>query len=347
MNLKKGALDAFRTVVPPEMKELLTQIKGLGAVSLFGEQHKEMVRELREGLEMQSAYSAQVKLARQGFEDFFSSKTGGDFSRAAGYLENFNRNQSQLAAMRALAGADSLLFSDEVRATGSFKAAAAAVAHLQQSLIASSGASNFLKDLYASLERQKASPLYKLAAEEAQFSDLDLVEVLQTDVVSVGEPQVTHALKEMSDEAIVKSVQVNGGVQNLGAESRARIRDFFFVLLFIIEAINSLVSLYENIEKAKLAFAHVQTPAEVRVVTRKGLAGIDTTILQGIRVITGKDVNLRSDAGRKHDVITTLQIGDVVEVLDASQRAWLKIGITVRGEWIEGWVYRRYAAPIR
>jgi len=44
----------------------------------------------------------------------------------------------------------------------------------------------------------------------------------------------------------------------------------------------------------------------------------------------------------KSEIITSLPIGSLVEVLDSSNRSWLLVEVEVNGELEQGWVFRRY-----
>lgn len=46
----------------------------------------------------------------------------------------------------------------------------------------------------------------------------------------------------------------------------------------------------------------------------------------------------------KSEVITTLPIGALVEVIDKSHRSWLLVEAEIDGELEQGWVSRRYTS---
>ncbi len=64
--------------------------------------------------------------------------------------------------------------------------------------------------------------------------------------------------------------------------------------------------------------------------------------LKNFRIVIGSDVNFRKGPSMKSEIITKLPLGKLIEVLDRSNRSWLRVKVEIEGEKFIGWVSRRY-----
>jgi uncharacterized protein YgiM (DUF1202 family) len=116
---------------------------------------------------------------------------------------------------------------------------------------------------------------------------------------------------------------------------------YYFLPVFL-----SFLSAYmmANAVEARKELESISTPAEVRQFTRAPNHNFDLSSLKGFRVTTVQSLNLRETPSLKSEIITTLPIGSLVEVIDKSQRSWLLVEVEIEGELEQGWVSRRYTA---
>ncbi|HHR5883425.1 SH3 domain-containing protein [Moellerella wisconsensis] len=89
-------------------------------------------------------------------------------------------------------------------------------------------------------------------------------------------------------------------------------------------------------------FTVLTSKAEVRQQARKMTSLYDKEVLKGLRVIIGNNVQLRTEPSMKSSVITLLDIGKIVRIVDKSDKVWLLVEIEEEDEFIQGWVSRRY-----
>ena len=75
--------------------------------------------------------------------------------------------------------------------------------------------------------------------------------------------------------------------------------------------------------------------------------GFDKNLLKNYRVIIGSQINLRNEPSIKSNIITTLPIGTLVEIVEKYNRSWLLIEVEINGEVEQGWILRRYTKYLR
>ncbi|UNH31388.1 SH3 domain-containing protein [Moellerella wisconsensis] len=119
----------------------------------------------------------------------------------------------------------------------------------------------------------------------------------------------------------------------------------FYIINFVIfPIIINLFSnyLYSQIQQIQQEYTVLTSKVEVRQQVRKMASLYDKEVLKGLRVIIGHNVQLRTKPSMKSSVITLLDIGKVVRIVDKSDKVWLLVEIEEDDELIQGWVSRRY-----
>lgn len=99
-----------------------------------------------------------------------------------------------------------------------------------------------------------------------------------------------------------------------------------------------------NALEAKKELSGVTTFAEAKSFVKRANAKFDRMLLKGFRVTTSKKLNFRESASMKSNVITTLPIGTLVEIIDKSNRSWLLVEVEIEGELKQGWISRKHTA---
>lgn len=119
---------------------------------------------------------------------------------------------------------------------------------------------------------------------------------------------------------------------------------YYMINNVILPLIISLLAsyLYGQSQQAQQAFTTLTSKTEVRQQARKMTSLYDKEALKGLRVIIGHNVQLRTTPSMKSSVITHLDIGKVVRIVDKSDKVWLLVEIEEEDEFIQGWVSRRY-----
>ncbi|MCS0334417.1 SH3 domain-containing protein [Vibrio diabolicus] len=67
---------------------------------------------------------------------------------------------------------------------------------------------------------------------------------------------------------------------------------------------------------------------------------------KNLRVIIGNNLNLREGPAQKNNSLGLLHLGDVIEVLDSTNRSWLYVRVVVDEEVLTGWIFRRYSKKL-
>lgn len=115
---------------------------------------------------------------------------------------------------------------------------------------------------------------------------------------------------------------------------------------YFLPVLLSCLSAYmmANAVEARKELASISTPTEVRKFTRAPNHNFDRSSLKGFRVTTVQSLHFREGPSMKSEIITTLPIGSLVEVIDKSHRSWLLVEVEIDGALEQGWVSRRYTA---
>ena len=100
--------------------------------------------------------------------------------------------------------------------------------------------------------------------------------------------------------------------------------------------------IWQEAQKVQISLQEKETPAKIKSYVRQPIPGVNKNLLKGYRVVTGSDVHLREDPNMKSDIITTLPRGQLLEVLDKSNRSWIFVKVEIEEEIFVGWVSRRY-----
>jgi len=153
---------------------------------------------------------------------------------------------------------------------------------------------------------------------------------------------------EVSDESLLEldsqlanEVGAETDFNNLSDKTRQILLYLYhFYILPIL--IGCLLIANQDLIREKLEL--VKTPAEAKSFARALNANIDREALRYFRVTTANSLNLRETPSMQSDIITTLPVGSLIEVLDKSRRSWLLVEIELDGELEQGWVARRYTA---
>tara|TARA_R110002072_G_scaffold138429_1_gene281608 strand:- start:6 stop:1013 length:1008 start_codon:yes stop_codon:yes gene_type:complete len=118
---------------------------------------------------------------------------------------------------------------------------------------------------------------------------------------------------------------------------------YYFLPIFL-----SCLSAYmmAHAVEARKELESISTPAEVRKFTRSRNHNFDLSSLKGFRVTTVQSLNFRETPSMKSEIIATLPIGSLVEVIDKSQRSWLLVEVEIEGELEQGWVSRELLSKV-
>ena len=87
--------------------------------------------------------------------------------------------------------------------------------------------------------------------------------------------------------------------------------------------------------------------AEVKKFARDASAQYDSKLLSNFRAVTGRNVNLRTRPSINSEVIMQLNVGNIVKILDKSDRSWLLVEFSDNGFIAQGWIARRYTTHFK
>lgn len=115
---------------------------------------------------------------------------------------------------------------------------------------------------------------------------------------------------------------------------------------YFLPAFLSCLSAYvmTNLIEARKEVVAITTPSEARAFVKEPNENFDRTALKGFRVITSNTLKFRESPGMRSEIITTLPVGTLVEVIDKSDRSWLLVEVEIDGVLEQGWISRRYTA---
>ncbi|MFG1495385.1 SH3 domain-containing protein [Saccharospirillum sp. HFRX-1] len=99
-----------------------------------------------------------------------------------------------------------------------------------------------------------------------------------------------------------------------------------------------------NAVEARKETVAITMPSEAKAFVKEPNENFDRAALKGFRIITVNALNFRENPGVKSEIITTLPVGTLVEVIDKSDRSWLLVEVEIDGNLEQGWIFRRYTA---
>jgi hypothetical protein len=300
--------------------------------------------------------------------------------RAQGNLATLAFNQSEFMKSARLAAESSKLASEAFREseamrsvrkiTESSRFAAIAIQESQtiKSLMSvidySRLASNAFQESVLAKQYSKTSQLASIAREQsesfskmAQLNNLASFKALASLKNSPFSNLITPVhfpveyTEEASDEYILeidaelsKEVSTKTDFNDL-SDNTKRILTYLYHYYFL-PILLSCISGYilHNALEAQKELETKSSPYEIKSFVRSANGKIDRLALKSYRVTTARSLNFRSESSMKSEIITTLPIGSLVEVVDKSHRSWILVEVEIDGELEQGWISRRYTA---
>lgn len=153
----------------------------------------------------------------------------------------------------------------------------------------------------------------------------------------------TESIQELDKEINVKLTEIND-FEKLSLIDQNKII-FYLKNIFLPLIISLLASyIYDQIKHLAHTSKSMTTSSQVKRFARNESSQYNKEILKNLRMVTGNNVNLRTKASIKSEIILQLNTGTLIEVLDKSNRAWLLVEISDGDDVIQGWIARRYTA---
>lgn len=97
-----------------------------------------------------------------------------------------------------------------------------------------------------------------------------------------------------------------------------------------------------NADVAKKELEPISTKMEVKTFSRSSSSRFDRSVLKGFRITSIDSLNFREEPDMRSEVIATLPIGTLVEVIDKTDRSWLLVEVEIDDGHEQGWVARRH-----
>ena len=170
---------------------------------------------------------------------------------------------------------------------------------------------------------------------ESVFSELDSIGIDQFDL-----PEDQDIDQSIQAE-IQKELAGNRDYNRLSKRAQLSL-SYIYHKYFLPIILGSLTAIIMQVaQKVQISLEKKETPAEIKSYVRKSIPEINKNLLKGYRVASS-DVHLRKGPSMKSDIITTLPLGQLLEVLDKSNRSWIFVKVEIEGEEFVGWVSRRY-----
>lgn len=119
----------------------------------------------------------------------------------------------------------------------------------------------------------------------------------------------------------------------------------YYFLPILLSCLSSYMM--ANAMEARKELESISTRAEVRQFTRAHSHNFDRSSLKRFRVTTAQYLHLRDGPSKQSEIITTLPIGSLIEVIDKSHRSWLLVEVEINGVLEQGWVWRRYTTHFK
>ena len=174
---------------------------------------------------------------------------------------------------------------------------------------------------------------------EIVFDHLDSIEKEQLDITNYQDFAIDQSIQEELQRELAGNRDYNG------LSNRAKLFlswIFYNCLLPIFLTIVTSITMQHIQKIVQTDLQDKETPAEIRSYVRKPIPSVNKEQLKNYRVVIGSDVHFRKGPSMKSEIITMLPLGKLIEVLDRSNRSWLRVEVDIEGEKFVGWVSRRY-----
>lgn len=152
----------------------------------------------------------------------------------------------------------------------------------------------------------------------AVVSGMDRADVLDESIIEI-------------DSRITEEIHSESDFNALSEKTKPTL--LYIYHYYILPVLLSCLSAYiiANAVEAKRELESVSTPREIKKFTRASSPNFDRSSLKGFRVTTVKSLHFREGPSMKSEIITTLPIGSLVDVIDKSDRSWLFVEVEIDG----------------
>lgn len=159
------------------------------------------------------------------------------------------------------------------------------------------------------------------------------------DIVEQGDVDIDSDVRNELEQTIFQGKSVDSLSEKALNTIIWLLKNFF--LPFFVSCIAT--AYMERADLIRDYFSNVSSSREIKSEIRKQTFGNDTKTL---RVIIGNNLNLREGPAKKHTSFGTLHLGDVVEVIDNTDKSWIYVRVVLDDEVLTGWVFRRYTKKL-
>lgn len=216
------------------------------------------------------------------------------------------------------------------------------------------------ESVLASFERSGIQEILRIASNTFSEVDFKLIKEMENSPFGLSGSEILaqaeefEVLPEFRDGELVNAAAIKSELtttkdfKNLAPKTKSIIHLMLFTIFL------NLLSNYIY-DQAKILMARDieeisppnPTPEKARKFSRNPGKNIRADSLQDVRIVIGSGLNLRESPSISAKVILELPVGKLLDVLDRSNRTWLYVGVTIDGEYLEGWVSRRYTTTFK
>jgi hypothetical protein len=178
--------------------------------------------------------------------------------------------------------------------------------------------------------------------ENSPFTHVDLSSFDVDDELNYDEEVSDFLIK--IDHQICEEVNANTDFNALSDKTKNLIIEIFkyFFAPLLIGIL--LLAIEKNWDEITALLPEFSTAAEVKKYSRNPDSKLDRELLKSYRIINRHNVNLRDEPGMNAEVIMSLSMGKLVNVIDKpkTHKAWLLVEVKIDGQVEQGWIARRY-----
>ena len=172
-----------------------------------------------------------------------------------------------------------------------------------------------------------------------------VVEVEGHDSAELGDFALLETeYSSVDDEVIVKAI-TEGKTAQLSSPALMRIRFVYLQLVAVWDMILRIVQTYMAYLFLSTLLNDVSAPADIKHHVAQ-LPSHERVLLVDYRIVNRDGARLRAEATTASEVLVTLKIGTLVEVLEKSDKGWFHVAVEHQEEWIEGWVHLTVTTPV-
>ncbi|HGM8255788.1 SH3 domain-containing protein [Pseudomonas aeruginosa] len=220
-----------------------------------------------------------------------------------------------------------------------------------EQIVAAAGSSTMTQMLIQSVSSYQeliaGSPLasYLVSTDEPGKPATQLVEVEGFDSLQVGDwAELEVAELSKIDQQIVEAIQ-SGHVEQLPEPAAQRLQFVFARIVVVWDMLMRIFNTCMAVVYLSALMSSTTVPSDIPKQAEQ-LSNEQRELLINYRVVNREGARLRAEATTDSQILHSLALGTLVEVIEYNEQGWYRVAVEVDGRSVQGWMYVTITTPI-